>query len=129
MNTFTWLLIGHLVGDWLLQNDWMAKGKKRGFFTLAGWTHFTIYTLAVTMAFWVSDMTNYSLTFYLLFSCLIFTSHWLIDTTNLVEGWIRFYRQSNLTMMRIMVDQTFHLLVLAILSFFSLIWPTLDKII
>ena len=43
MTMFSWLLLGHLLGDWLLQNDWMAQGKRQGFFTLAGLIHFTIY--------------------------------------------------------------------------------------
>ena len=115
MNVFTWLLIGHLVGDWLLQNDWMAKGKKEGLITLAGLAHFTIYTIVVTLALWISKQ-NQPLECYLIFGLFVFISHWLIDATNIVDFWIRFYRQSNLLLMRIMVDQIFHILVLAILS-------------
>lgn len=119
MNVFTWLLIGHLVGDWLLQNDWMARGKKQGLVTAPGLIHFAIYTSVVTIALWVSDVVEKSNgDYYICFGLLIFISHWLIDATNLVEGWIRFYGQSNLIMMRIMVDQTLHILVLAMLSTF-----------
>ena len=49
MNIFAWLFVGHMVGDWLLQNDWMARGKKTGMFALPGLVHYSIYT-AVTVS-------------------------------------------------------------------------------
>ena len=67
MNTFTWLLVGHLLGDWLLQNNWMAMGKKQGLFTLAGMVHFSIYTVIVIGVLWLSDIgKDRAPTFYLL---------------------------------------------------------------
>ncbi len=47
MNLFSWLLVGHLVGDWVFQSDWMAQGKRQGLVTPAGMVHFVVYT-AVT---------------------------------------------------------------------------------
>lgn len=38
-------LIGHLVGDYLLQNDWMALNKKRS--TLHCLSHVAVYCLCV----------------------------------------------------------------------------------
>ncbi len=43
-------------------------------------------------------------------------SHWLIDATNVVQTWMRFYGQSDREMVRIMVDQTLHLLTLGLLT-------------
>ncbi len=115
MNLFTWLLIGHLVGDWLLQNDWMAKGKKQGLITLPGMVHFAVYTIVVTGAVWLSGHWTASPLYYFILGAFIFVTHWIVDATDIVDRWMRFYRQSNLPMVRVMVDQTFHILTLAVL--------------
>lgn len=51
------LLLGHLVGDYLLQNQWMALNKTK--YTLIGWTaalvHCILYTLAVCTVMQVFD--------------------------------------------------------------------------
>lgn len=53
-------------------------------------------------------------------SRFIYLSHWLIDATQLVEGWIRFYRQSRCNeLVRLVINQTLHVLVLAGLAIFS----------
>ena len=116
MNIFTWLLIGHLVGDWLLQNDWMAKGKRQGFLTWPGLVHFTIYTGVLTSTLHFSGATNKGLSFVLSLSILIFVSHWLTDATNIAQGWMRFYRQTPLEQVRLMIDQILHLLVLVLIT-------------
>lgn len=115
MTTFVWLTLGHLVGDWLLQNDWMAQGKKKGLLTLAGLAHFVIYTTTAMAAVWLSGVRANPV-LYLALGALVFLSHWLIDSTRFVERWMRLYRQSNLEVVRLMVDQTLHLLVLAALA-------------
>ena len=117
MNTFTWLIIGHLVGDWLLQNDWMATDKRKGLLTSAGMTHFIIYTVITMGAFWLAQGEKIRGSLFLGLTLLVFVSHWLIDATSLVDYWIRVYRQSDKAIMRIMVDQTLHLLVLAIVAY------------
>lgn len=116
MNTYAWLLLGHLLGDWVLQNDWMAKGKKKGLLTLAGVVHFAIYTGVILGALWLSGVTGRRPAFYLTFGMVVFVSHWLIDATDGVEWWMRFYRQSRLEVVRVMVDQVLHLLVLLVLT-------------
>jgi hypothetical protein len=114
MNIFTWLLIGHLVGDWLLQNDWMAQGKRKAFVTLPGFVHFAVYTIVIMIILRFCGNLNETPTYYFGLGILIFVSHWLIDATNLVDVWMRLYKQSNLLMMRIMVDQILHILILAV---------------
>ena len=111
MNAFTWLVIGHLLGDWILQNHWMAKGKKQGLITLAGTVHYAIYTATVIGILWLSGVgDNKSLAFYALLCVITFVSHLIIDATDIVGRWMRFYRQSQLEVMRMMVDQTLHFL-------------------
>ena len=121
MDTFNWLVIGHLVGDWLLQNDWMAQCKKRGFFTTAVLVHYTIYTLAVVAFLWLSPQDTVGLGIYLIVGGIIFFTHWIIDSTRIVEYWIQTFKQSNISIMRIMVDQTFHILVLALIAYVILV--------
>ncbi len=116
MTIFAWLLVGHMVGDWLLQNDWMARGKKIGLFALPGLVHYSIYTAATVGLPWFSGEARKDVLFYLAVGALIFFSHWLIDATQLVEGWMRLFRQSQLEVVRLMADQTLHLLVLALVT-------------
>jgi len=116
MNTITWLFIGHLVGDWLLQNDWMAKGKKTDFFALQGLVHFFIYTAVVLVFLSFDGVGGQSPWLYLVAGVIIFLTHWVIDATNIVERWMRFYHQTEAPMVRLMADQTFHLLILTLVA-------------
>lgn len=118
MNTYTWLLLGHFLGDWVLQNDWMARGKRKNLLTLAGAVHFAVYTAIILGALWLSGVTDRKPAFYLIFGIIVFISHWLIDATDGVERWMRFFRQSRLEMVRVTVDQVLHLLVLLVLTVF-----------
>lgn len=113
MTTFHWLLIGHLLGDWLFQNDWMARGKQQHLFTLACTTHVIIYTVMIVGALYLSGAAGSGFLLNAALAATVFISHWLIDATDAAGHWTRFYRQSNHSFVRIMVDQTFHLLVLA----------------
>jgi hypothetical protein len=115
---FIWLLMGHFLGDWVLQNDWMAKGKKKALFTQAGTVHFVIYTAAIISALWFSGAINRQPVLYAVFGGIVFVSHWLIDATDGVKRWMHFYRQSRLEVVRVMVDQVLHLLVLLIMAVF-----------
>lgn len=115
MSTFNWLVIGHLVGDWLLQNDWMARGKKKAKISRAGLAHCAIYASVTLSALWHAGILGQSFFRGLTLGALVFFSHWLIDCTDLVERWMRFYRQSRSETVRLMIDQTLHILVLAAL--------------
>lgn len=66
------LLLGHLVGDYLLQNEWMAQNKSEN--TWIGWlaatVHCIIYTLAVCLIMWEWN---------LIWMIAVFFSHFFID--------------------------------------------------
>lgn len=113
MSTFDWLLVGHLLGDWLLQNDWMARGKQKRFFNQAILVHCTIYTVSLVVALSQVDTPPLTLSVYWLFAAFIFLTHWGIDAPNLAGRWVTLFHQSDHLFVRIMVDQTLHLLVLA----------------
>lgn len=116
MDIFAWFILGHLLGDWLLQSDWMALGKRRGLFTRAGLVHYTVYTLSILGVLYLSNEIPRTSSSLLLIGLIVFISHWLIDATNLVKLWMAVAGQRDQIMVRVMVDQTFHLLVLALLA-------------
>jgi membrane-bound metal-dependent hydrolase YbcI (DUF457 family) len=115
MNTFDWLLVGHLAGDWVLQNDWMARGKKRGLLTLAGAVHVAVYAAAVVGALWLSGAGERP-GCVLIGAVVVVVSHWLIDSVDVTGRWMRLYRQSSQEIVRVMVDQALHVLVLVLLA-------------
>jgi hypothetical protein len=73
--------IGHLIGDYLLQNDWQAMNKKS--WSLRGWAaclvHCLLYTLAVLLCtgWWRWDLI-----------ILVFMSHFPIDKTYVVAWYM-----------------------------------------
>lgn len=70
-------LIGHLVGDYLLQNDWMALHKKANYWRCA--LHAAIWTGAVCLfAGWTNPFV---MTF-------LFSTHFLQDCSAIVARWM-----------------------------------------
>jgi hypothetical protein len=100
----------------------MAKGKTRRLLSLAGTMHFTIYTTIVIGALWLSGVRGGDPVRYFVISAIVFVSHWLVDATRLADRWMRLYRQSDLQWVRMVVDQTFHILILAAITYLVLIW-------
>lgn len=76
-------ILGHFVGDYLLQNQWMAIGKsypgKRGH--IACTIHVLLYTLAVAI------FTNIWSPLFLL---IIAIPHWIIDRWSLAKYILKF---------------------------------------
>ena len=70
----------HLIGDYLLQNDWMAAHKTE--FNKEGWLACTIHSILYTLPF--SFFFNFE-------TCaIILVTHFLIDKFQLALYWIRF---------------------------------------
>ena len=75
--TLTLAIIGHLVGDYLLQNDWMALNKKQRSLPCA--VHCTLWTLAVCgFAGWIS----------LPAIAVLWVTHFIQDRTHIIEFWM-----------------------------------------
>jgi len=83
MDWFPWLLIGHFLGDFVFQNNWMALNKKEQ--TYPCFIHCTIYSCIVTL--FLMQELNFSLFLFL----FIFLSHYILDGTHLVDKWMKFY--------------------------------------
>lgn len=115
MNLETALITGfilHFVGDYLLQNDWMAQQKTKDWFACT--VHCVLYTLPFTFILWKSPWI-----------CLIFITHYFIDRYRLAQYWIRFVNwkwdgnnfgysdekpQWMSVWLLIIVDNTFHII-------------------
>lgn len=76
-----WLIVAHLIADWIFQNDWMAKYKV-SLLHPAAWVHGAIHLAACL--FVVS----------LPYALLIAVLHMLIDTRIPLQWWQKFYRQT-----------------------------------
>lgn len=75
--TLTLAIIGHLVGDYLLQPDWMALNKKKR--TLPCAIHCTVWTLAVCAfaGWWSPGVVAW-----------LWATHFVQDRTNIIMWWM-----------------------------------------
>lgn len=107
MNLFNWLLVGHLVGDFLLQTSWMAGHKASRWTPLL--VHCAVYTAAVgILALPAGGLSPAGI-------ALVFISHVVIDRRTLVNFWAqKVTGAADTGWLKIMVDQTLHILVLAL---------------
>lgn len=112
MSVFGWLILGHFVADWILQNDWMALGKTKGLLAAAGFTHYLVYTATILIFLAIATPNCATTAPLFMITLVVFLSHWLIDGGNLAWRWMQCFGQRDQTMVRVVIDQTFHLLVL-----------------
>jgi hypothetical protein len=128
---FAAIVLGHLVGDYLLQPVAMALGKsepdRNGFMECT--RHCLLYSAAVCLSlYWYSDITNPLVTL------AAFATHWPIDRWSLADKWMGLirsrrpgttYRNKELdaafyVAVYIMTDITLHLVPL---------WTMLQKLV
>ncbi len=82
MEMLWFLLMGHLVGDYLFQNSWMAYNKKVSF--LPCFSHCVVYTMSISLFLILCptiDTVSFSLMFWL------FVSHWIVDRYEILDWW------------------------------------------
>ena len=79
------LLLGHLVGDYLLQNEAQAMNKSKN--TLKGWYYATIHCLLYTLA-----VCLFTWKFKLIWIIAVFFSHFFIDKFALAEKYMHFIK-------------------------------------
>lgn len=107
MTLFDWLLIGHLVGDYLLQTRWMAERKASEWLPLLA--HCAAYTAVVTLLALPAGGLS------LPAAALVFCSHLLLDRRELVNFWAqKITRSENSGWLKIMLDQAWHVVILAL---------------
>lgn len=107
-------LIAHLIGDYLLQNDWMAQNKKKR--TWPCMVHVLLYTAAVGV-----------LTLWPWWALLVVAAtHFIQDRTNIINWWMRLKWKDQSAFASapmapwsiIVVDNVWHLVVLYAISQF-----------
>lgn len=83
---FESLILGHFVGDYILQNNWMALNKTKSW--VPCFVHVALYTLAICLFTW---------TFNLWWILVVFTSHWFIDRYSLADKYLQLTKGRSLT--------------------------------
>lgn len=109
MNQFDILLIGHLIGDFLLQTSWMAKYKATKWLPLL--THVSVYTAVIAVLGIFSG--GLSLTAL----AIIFFGHIILDRKTFVMFWVQRVQTAKgpeKNWLSIVADQIFHIILLAI---------------
>ena len=102
--------VGHLVGDYLLQNDWMALNKKKASFPCA--VHCLVWSLCVwALASWPAWTL-----------VPMFVLHFIQDRTDIVKWWMdhkgqeRFAQPPMAPWSIIVVDNVLHIFTLYVIS-------------
>lgn len=104
METLSLAFLGHLVGDYLLQNDWMAQRKKN-----------QILACVLHSVIWAGSIIFFTGWGWLPL-VLLFTVHCLQDRTNFIRHWMHFVGQDKFATGAlapwsvILIDNIFHLL-------------------
>jgi hypothetical protein len=114
MNLFEWLLVGHLVGDFLLQSDNMARWKGQhwrwmlrhvGIYMLVLGVVLLGYALATPTPLWPAVLAW----------LFLLATHLSLDRRGFTQTWMRLVGMSpDHAWLPIVVDQVFHVLTLAV---------------
>lgn len=76
---FATLVLGHLIGDYLLQNKWMAMNKSGNSWKCA--VHCVIYTATVVVTTW-SNLHGWT------WALFVFLTHFPVDRWSLADKWL-----------------------------------------
>ncbi len=116
MSLFDWLLVGHLIGDFLIQTDGMAKNKGQswlwmlrhvGFYMVVITAVLIVYTLIHPLPLWLIIVA-------LLVVCV---THTILDRRGFTTWWMRLVGATpDNPWLSIIVDQVFHILTLAVVA-------------
>jgi hypothetical protein len=102
-----WLMAGHLAGDFLLQNRWMAENKSGKLLPLLA--HSAVYTGAV----WLASLPCGGLGLW--GTLLVLVSHAALDNRKFVFWWNRaITKGGHLPCLLTMTDQAWHVVFLAL---------------
>ena len=87
MDFFDCLIMGHLVGDYIFQNKWMAMNKSASTFKCT--VHCLLYTFAVALF-------TYPFIHGLSWWSIVFFSHFIIDRWSLADKWLELTKSRSL---------------------------------
>lgn len=118
---FLRLVLGHFIGDWMFQTQWMASNKYKvgSVGTVACLTHTSIYSITLLLfmispgfipdpVFTYSEVTG-------LFG-VIFVSHYMIDRIGLGERWAKLLGRNALLVSNTTVTKTLYVLICIVID-------------
>jgi hypothetical protein len=113
MSPFEFLLLAHLIGDYLFQTKWMALNKSTKWVPLL--THVGVYTLTITCVAWIGfgGLTAWGIV-------VVIMSHIILDRRLFVTWWTRRIMridEKESGWLIIVTDQIFHILVLGLVLY------------
>lgn len=107
MELFDWLLVGHVVGDFILQTRWMAEKKAKEILPL--FIHAAVYTITLALFALLANGLSW------LGIGLIFVCHLILDQRNFVDFWsAKVNGNTNTDWLKITLDQAWHILILGL---------------
>jgi hypothetical protein len=113
VTTFELLLVAHLIGDWLLQTEWMVLNKRSSWSALAA--HLAVYhalVLGVLLPrYGIGDARVYAVVAGLLLSHAILDRYWPV--TGLMRALRMTVTRPPERWFEVAVDQVVHILLLA----------------
>lgn len=114
MSLFDWLLVGHLVGDFLLQSDNMAQNKGRRWRWML--THVGLYMAVMTVILVACGLARpLPLGWVVAAWLFLLITHVILDQRGFTARWMRLVGMTpDHTWLPIVIDQVFHILTLAI---------------
>lgn len=116
MNLFNWLLVSHLVGDFLFQSDGMARNKTQNWQWML--RHVVLYSVIVS-AVLVGYGVLQSVPAWIVASAILFlfVSHLALDRRHFTAWWMRHVgMKPEHPWLPIVVDQVCHLVTLAVVA-------------
>lgn len=116
MSLFDWLLIAHLVGDFLVQTDSMAKYKGQNWLWML--KHVGLYMMIMSALLIVYALLH-PVPAGLVAAALLFlaVTHVILDRRAFTNWWMRLVGISNDKLwISVAIDQVFHILTLAIVA-------------
>lgn len=107
MGLFNWLLVGHFVGDFILQTRWMADKKAKELMPLI--IHSAVYTITIALfSLLANGLSWWGIG-------LIFICHLILDQRAFVDFWaVKVNGNTNIDWLKITLDQSWHILILAL---------------
>ena len=119
MSLFDWLLVAHLVGDFLLQTPGMARGKEESWGWLA--VHVALYMLPLSAVLggYIAGqgLPRLSLMTVAVAWFVLAGSHALLDRRGFTRWWMRhILGVSSDHWLSVAVDQVFHIVILALVA-------------
>lgn len=107
MSLFDWLLVGHLVGDFILQTKWMADKKAKELLPLI--VHSAVYTITLALFGLLANGLSWR------GIGLIFICHIILDQRKFIDFWAaKVNGHTNIDWLKITLDQSWHILIIAL---------------